>query len=85
MRLIAAMLFALPVLAAPAMAQGEQPDVWNAHTETGLAFGLSDTDERAARIDRESDETLGPRGEERVIPGAGASAAPGPLVAARGG
>lgn len=58
MRLIAPMLLALSLLAAPAVAQDEQPYVWNAYTGTSVAFGVPDTDDRALRIDCEGGETL---------------------------
>lgn len=55
-RLIPAIV--LLAFAASAVAQDEQPYVWNAYTETSIAFGVPDTDDRALRIDCEGGKTL---------------------------
>ncbi len=51
-------VLALLLLAAPAAARDEQPYVWNRYTETTVAFGVPETDDRALRIDCEGGKTL---------------------------
>jgi len=63
MRTLSLAVLAVAALSAPAVARedpaaGASGYVWNAYTDTSVAFGVPDTDDRALRIDCEGGKTL---------------------------
>jgi hypothetical protein len=55
---LAVAVWTAPAVARDEPAEGTPPYVWNAYTDTSIAFGVPDTDDRALRIDCAGGKTL---------------------------
>jgi hypothetical protein len=56
--ILAVVVWTAPAAAREAPAEGASAYVWNTYTDTSIAFGVADTDDRALRIDCEGGKTL---------------------------